>query len=395
MKHIVYIWLVSLSVAATASAQSMTLEECDRRFNEQLDLLKQQHREKVEGMQRSYLAALLRFENEAKQRGDLTGVQAARREIGRVEDLEKLSTLDEFEPSDHERIRHMRGVMRERLDAFGLERAQGVAGLADSVGEYVDRTSMELTQQNKIDQAVAWRKWSEKLDENQEVLIANRKLNRRQAVRKAENPPPRAGDNLHDALKGTPVKLKDGPPEGFPDRAAAYRGGSEPPAKDKKIGHASIPNAKGMGGAYITSKVKLVDQSDTLASSRGYYSHYKHETELFVPRLEFNPLLNKPLGRTLVVFDLYKRGSGSKRELITTDSILLPPIEAQRKVVVDAKPYAYETQKYRGYFTRYESSTAEEFYGYIVTIFDENGEMIFQRSTERALNDLAREHPPR
>ena len=99
--------------------------------------------------------------------------------------------------------------------------------------------------------------------------------------------------------------------------------------------------------------------------------------------------------KSLVVFDLYKRGSGSKRQIIRTDKIIVPPLDGGKWVFVDSGKYQYETEKYRSiYGSSYDDATAEEFYGYVVSIFDEQGKLYYQRATNRVLNDYARTSPP-
>jgi hypothetical protein len=157
----------------------------------------------------------------------------------------------------------------------------------------------------------------------------------------------------------------------------------------------STPSAQGSGLTLISAQLRLVDEENTVNKNFTGWSSHRQKTHLFVGRLQMTPLPGRSIGRSLVTFDLYKKGSGSRREIIRTDSILIPPVAAGQQVVVDSGVYAYETEKYRytgGY--RYESATADEFNGYIVSVFDERGKLILQRSSDRQLDDYARTEPP-
>ena len=299
--------------------------------------------------------------------------------------------------ASHPRIEQMHKVLREQMDGFQVERARDVARLTESVKAYAYHMSEQLTRSDRIEEALAWRHWGDGLAEHEAVKTAAVLLERENVAMDSSEEAEPEKKEYPPALSGRPATLTKTPVNEFAPRPKVYLKGNEPTGDDKPLGRGSIPNAKGAGNGLINSRIILVEEDETLNFSHTWSGSSRHKSHLYVARLEFAPIANKPLGRTLVVFDLFKRGSGSKREVIRTEKILLPPIKPQTKVVVDAGAYAYETRKYRSHYSnyRYKNATADEFYGYIVSMFDETGELVFQRSTDRMLDEHARERPPK
>ena len=149
----------------------------------------------------------------------------------------------------------------------------------------------------------------------------------------------------------------------------AYVSGSEPKGNQKRI-TSNTPSMKGAGNTQLTGTIILIEEKDITKS--GYYGNRNEKSLTYVPRLSISPIIGQSLDRGLVVFDLYKRGTGSKRSIIQTDEY-------------DSSWSSYD----------YKRSSADEFYGFIASIFNKDDELIFQRASERMLNEYARATPPR
>ncbi|MGA0332503.1 MAG: hypothetical protein ACO3N7_00840 [Kiritimatiellia bacterium] len=320
-------------------------------------------------------------------------LQEFRGEITRVENQE---TLPRFRALGPPQLEEMRKTMFTLKQAVQKEESESVVGLVNNLKAYAQSRSSEFTRQGDIETAVAWRDWEQSLQENAVIASAyefsggggdsvNRGRDREQAQ-----------PDVHDALSGSTARIITDPQDTFSGSPRVYWSGAEPKGKEKRIQRASTPNAKGAGHTKLTAQILLIEEEDTLRKSSSILSSYKEKELTFVPRIKMSPLVGQSLDRTLVVFDLYKRGLGSKRGVIRTDQILLPPLASSDTVVVDAGTYKYETEEYDSRYSSYdyESASADEFYGYIVTIFNKDGEMIYQRATERVLDDYARETPP-
>jgi len=368
---------------------AMELEQADERFAQELATIQGSTREKLTALRNSYLSALLRFETRVRTGGDLDGVQAARQEIQRVENGESLLPP---EPATHPDLLQMQEVIEQQLSRFRLEESTAIRELVQNVQRYASGQASSLTQQGEIPKALSWRNWGQELEEREPVERALTFLTELEGA--APDPDEQLAAERHPALEGEPVEIVTRRSEEFSERPAAYRLGSQPDGDEKRL-RPGTPSMQGSGHTRVSVQVRLVDEVDTLATERTGWSTARSKAHTYVARLQISPLVGKPLGRTLAVFDLFKRGSGSQRELLRSDRILLPPQEPGVQRVVDSGMYRYETFKYRddwGY--RLEQATADEFYGYVVTVFDEKGNMILQRSSDRALDEYAREAPP-
>lgn len=370
----------------------MTLEDFNIRFEEELGKIGSKQETKDKKLDLKYLSALLRLETTSRTQGNLELVQATRKEISRIEQGQVL--INDGSPVPPE-LKEMQRIITNLHINNKQQAASATVKLVDSLKSYAATRSIKATRQDNISEAVAWKDWEDGLDENEYVGAAysfvGKKVDRRLASEEKD-----IGE-FHEALRGTPAKIQLDKAKEFSETPKIYVQGSEPVGKEKRMQRATTPNAKGSGHTIVRGEVVLIDEDDTISNSRYYGSQWKEKAHLYVPRLKFSPLIGKTIDRTLVVFDLYKRGTGSKRSIIRTDSLLLPPLTSDDKVVIDAGIYAYETEEYDSRWSSYDykNSTADEFYGYIVSIFDRDGELIYQRTTERALKDHARETPPR
>lgn len=388
--NVIFRILFILSLIRGGYAQ--TLEDFEERFDSELMKIEEKADESEEGLRKQYMGALLRFDAEARRNGDLDGLEAARLEIKRVESP---GTLEVDGETGHEHINRMRGIIRKKMRQIRVSRAKNVSRMVESVERYAHNHSTRLTRENRIEDAKAWRDWSEALRERPLVANALNRINQIEAKERRMEAARNDPSNFHEALQGSPVVLVKAPAKEFPGSPAAYLAGNEPKGSDKRLSGVRTPSAAGAGNSLVSSRVMLVEDEATLSSSRSSYYSTRRKEHVYVPRVEISPLPTKSLGRSLVVFDLYRRGSGSKREIIRTDQLLLPPVESGVKLVLDSGPYEYETHKTRSaYFGSSKSATAHEFYGYVVSIFDQDGALFYQRATESGLEDYARETPP-
>lgn len=387
MKTYLYIFLsFSLNMVF---AQTMTLDDFTARFNEELDKISATRKQETDSLNVKYLGALLRLETKAKTSGNLTLLQAVRAEVTRIEEGRALDVFGEKPP---EELAHMQQVMETLAVQYRKEEAEQVVGLVEKLKDYAQSRVTEATRQNQISNAVAWQGWVDGLADNETVQAAY-SLTGTTEQASGNGGDEESAEDMHAALKGRPAKIETQRPTEYSDYPKAYKSGFEPLGKEKRI-RSSTPSMQGAGNTKLTGAPKLIEEKDIQKS--GYSNNLKEKSYVYVPRLAISPLVGKRLDRTLVVFDLFKRGTGSKRSIIRTDSIVLPPLSAGEQVVVDAGKYEYEVEEYDSSWSSfdYKESTADEFYGFIVTIFDKQGNMIYQRSSERILDDFARKQPP-
>lgn len=389
MKRMISIFACSM-LAAFLNAQGLTLEALETRWGEEVAAVNARHLESLEGLKRNYLAALLRFEARARSESDLDGVLEAQREITRLDEIGELAPAV-F--STHPEIARMQGVMRQQVQSIGLTKANEIAGLAQNVRRFSESNSMELTQRGNIQEALAWREWGEELFRRPEVIQAQQLTRSAEARERRESAPPPV--QAHPSVQGAPTELIRTSANDFVDTPRAFVLGNEPSGSERRVIE-SRPSAAGSGHTLLQGRLRLVDEEDTLSRYTSRWSSYRSRSHLYVPRLQVSPLPGQTLGKSLVVFDLFKRGTGNRREIIRTDRLILPPIESGTVVVVDSGVYEYNSSRYRSNIGGYrrDQATADEFHGFIVSIFDEQGNLLYQRGSDRGLDSFARNEPP-
>lgn len=369
--------------------RAMSLEEAETRFNEQIQSVQADQQEKEQELRKMYLQALLRYESSAKRQGDLDGLQAAHSEINRVESESGLSTAPVRGPQE---LQHLAGVVNGKLEEFAKESAEKITAMVESVAPYAETMAAEMTRQGSIEEALAWRTWGRNLEDRPEVKEAFAVAGR-SARAGTENREPSA--EAPALFRQRPAKVISTKAIEFPRSPALYQAGMEPDGDEKRI-TSNTPSAQGAGNSLMQVRIKLIEEDTTLREYDGVGYDYKHKEYLYAARMEFTPLPGKSLDTSLVVFDLYKRGTGSKRGIIRTEGLVIPPLEFGTRWVVDSGSYTYETREYDSRWSGWdsESATADEFYGYIVSIFDQEGNLLVQRASERMLGEYARTSPP-
>ena len=339
-------------------------------------------------LKNNYLEALFRAESEAKRQGNLDGLQQVRQEI------QKVDQAKDFSPSTTEgypRLQQITGVMRQELDKLGQEQAESISALITSVTSYSEREVTNLTRQGKVNEAIKWQDWAKGLRTRQDVAPILAKGKVQQPAEAPQPDQPRAASGL---FAKKPSEVITSKANGFEKTPRVYAANAQPDGKEKRIKENRTTMA-GSGGTTFQARLKLVEEKKTLAKSEGWGWDYDHIAFTYVARLEVGLLPNQSTGPCLVVFDLFKRGSGSKRSIIRTEGVLMPAMSFGERRVIDSGTYSYETEEYDTNSTYdHKSSTADEFYGYIVSIFDDSGRLMYQRTTERILAEIARTEPP-
>lgn len=378
--------LFCLCISTQLFSQGMSLEEFNQRYKQELGKITQSREAQTQALKIKYMGALLRLENQAKTQGNLDLLQATRAEITRIEQEENIADETDMPPELQDLHQVVVNLNREHIKT----ESEAVVKLVDNLKSYADSRSVDATRQNDIPQAVAWQKWASDVGNDALVSRAYETVNRPQKdAGSGDNPQ----NNVHESVQGTPTQIIEEKANEFVGSPRVYRKGKEPEGNEKRI-RGSTPSMQGAGNTLLTGTLTLIEEKDINKS--GFSGNYKEKSLTYVPRLTISPLIGKTLDPCLVVFDLFKRGSGSKRAIIRTDKIITPFLKTSDQIVIDAGKYEYETEEYNSSISSYDYkySTEDEFYGFIVTIFNQKGELIFQRASERILNDYARETPP-
>lgn len=369
------------------TAQEITLQVAEERYQQEVAKLTTERDQKNHTLIQSYIGELMRYEARARSNSDLDGVLAAREEITRVET--EGATASAQPPEDGE-IARLQSLMLRQARVHARTKGEQLLQFQEGVIRFASTQSMNRTQQNDIEGAIAWRDWAQGLQERPETVRA-----RQHVQAQAQHPSGPRNIERHSSFQGRErAEWIREPLENFVDTPRAFILGHEPRGREPRQTE-STPSAAGSGHTLLQGRLRLVDEEDTLNRYNNPWSSFRERSHLYVPRLQITPLPNRNLEESLVVFDLYRRGSGARREIIRTDSIWVPPIPGGTQVVVDAGVYSYNSARYRavgGY--RSDQATADLFHGFIVTIFDTGGRIIYQRSNDRGLDSFARREPP-
>jgi len=383
------ILLFLASLLVTQWGYGMSLGEVQGRLSEELENISTETLDQHKELKRVYLSALLRRESAARREGDLDTLQAIREEVVRIEHLERLTAPPS---TTSETLRKLSSIVSEKINEIDQEAADKVSTLVTSLEAYSETQATEHTRRGNLNEAIAWRDWGRELKEQPDIAEILSVTVLPETAFTSDHASADQDSNLYTLREQKRITTQANE---FSDSPALYEAGAEPKGDEKRIS-AHTPSAQGAGHTLMQATISLINEDDTISNHGGYSYEYTHKSHLYIARITFTPLPGKSLEPSLVVFDLFKRGSGSKRAVIRTDGMLIPAMASGDRWVADSGPYTYETTKYDSRFSHYdrESATADEFYGFIISIFNSQGELLLQRASERALGDYARSEVP-
>ncbi|MFP6905787.1 MAG: hypothetical protein VCG02_11260, partial [Verrucomicrobiota bacterium] len=130
-------------------------------------------------------------------------------------------------------------------------------------------------------------------------------------------------------------------------------------------------------------------------TSRSRDSEYstRNIKKAYIPRLVFMAGPSHNFKDATILFEYFTR-QGNTRSIVKSDRARIPMLQSMKPMVADAEGYANVITKtagveeYAGSPSR--SSEKPEYYGFIASIYDREGALIFQRCTNRSLAEFGK-----
>jgi hypothetical protein len=202
---------------------------------------------------------------------------------------------------------------------------------------------------------------------------------------------------------GSPAHAGDGddpPPDGEAEEegprfglVTIYPKGSEPKRTAKKEPAYHTGNDSIAAGSKIIATVQKITEEKTTSRSRGSEYRTRNIKKAYIPRLVFMAGPSHNFKDATILFEYFTR-QGNTRRIVKSDRARIPMLQSMKYMVADAEGYANVITKtagveeYAGSPSR--SSEKPEYYGFIASIYDREGTMIFQRCTNRSLAEFGK-----
>ncbi len=137
---------------------------------------------------------------------------------------------------------------------------------------------------------------------------------------------------------------------------------------------------------------KITEEKTTSRSRDSEYST-RNIKKAYIPRLVFMAGPSHNFKDATILFEYFTR-QGNTRSIVKSDRARIPMLQSMKYMVADAEGYANVITKsegveeYAGSLSR--TSEKPEYYGFIASIYDRQGTLIFQRCTNKSLAEFGK-----
>lgn len=321
-------------------------------------------------LNKNYLNFIQRMEDQYQRSGNLDAVMGYRAERERFKKSGNIrrEDINTSIPDLAKAQAHYRSIQSAPV-FMAVEKE--IVDLTERYLSAIERVERQLVMSNKLEEAQTVRAEQQRVKEMPEYRMAQQLLATTEAPALAASPTTQAW------------------PTGV------YRLGEEPPMEASEVmlrytgmkSRAMAPRVQGK--LFVTMKSEETRDSKSQSSwsssieKSGFYSYF--------PRLVLRPSAHESLDGATVVFEYFIRplGDRTRPARSRTEHIPLPPMNKGENVVVDGagvRLYQYKSEdysRYGGY--RSENQTGAQLYGFIASVYDASGEMIFQRTDKSQL----------
>lgn len=344
----------------------------------------------------------------AQKAGDLDGLQGARKELERFRKERRIQAADLV--SGHPDLR----ALQERHMAAPAEaeadKSVRIVKLKDMYVERLTALQKKLTMANKLEDALTVNAEVKRVATLQAVTAAEFAVAVREGEKRAKpasgdttSPEPKTGDKPEASRPPTNAAAGTTPPrpaftKSIPKGARIYDGEIPAQIPDFTFKTLSVsPTDRLPVGRKVSATVQLAKKSDTTKSTTdSYFYGYERKTIAiqYILRVALRPMSAGATidGAQLAVQYFSKdtvKGAGKivPREE-NLEVIPLPRIDGTRAVTVDCPPVSIisTSSKSRGYFGGSTWSAGQEFYGVVITVFAEDGAIIYQMASNDSLD---------
>lgn len=369
------------------------------------DMLNELSRKRDDGIERlraAYLEQLKNLLAASKDKGDLDGVLAAQNETERFERAREVAPGDVVFAPDA--LKTLQERFRQASTKIASDTNAEIVGLTDRYLGGLERYQRQAVQDNRVSDALTARQEMDAVRSDPRYLIAS-------TLQTPECPEP--------APPAAPSQDQPGQERSRHDSDWRERQREQQPAASKIYRKAEAPAVENLleqpvhytGMKSRATALRLpaklyiyMDMTDEGGSRwRGAWASTRTSsgTYTYYPRIEFTPQANDNPENWTVVFEYFirplaesSRQTKARVELIKLSSQVKP---GETWVVdgagVQVRKFEHRSQHAGGGSRTY--AQGHDYYGTIVSIYDADGQMVFQRTDNRQLGGQSSDTLPR
>jgi hypothetical protein len=390
--------------APTTNKPAVDLKSLRQAYDKAIAKIESDHAAAMQNQPTAYLKELQKLQQNLQKAGNLDGWTAVNQEIERFKTEQTIP--DETDASILDGIKNLRAAYKNTLTKCDLEKSKRIIATTKQYVEQLNTLQTNLTKAGKVDEALEVNSEIKTVKSDSKVTSSEFAVAAYEQQNKKETPPP--------------VKPPEQPKKDESDKQAAT---PTPPADSTNKSTASgdvktyegqpFPNTSGQsfknetmvltdrvtGGQKISGAVSMSTQNDMQKSTSTYYSSTERTKQ---GAMSYSIRISlKSANRTytledpkLVIEYFSKPAANSGRadaKKFDTKTYSIPKIDGTRVVNVEFPVVSLQSSSYKyvsGYWGTESYASGNEFYGFVISVFDSKGTLIFQAASNNTLKKL-------
>ncbi|MFC1498566.1 hypothetical protein ACFLS1_08880 [Verrucomicrobiota bacterium] len=339
---------------------------------------------KINKLNTLYVNALDKLMQTATKAGELENVMAVKKELERFKKKKNVPSKAE---GKLQALNNLQNSYRAQLKNAEIANAKSIVSLSDKYKSALEQIKKEKTIKGDIDEALKIRSELEKLEENEDLIKARKIVSE---IPKPDKPKIKTVAKPVEAKKLDPPTAKDiEESKKTRNKCKVYRGRKPPRVTSVKRSLTTVKLIKHplAGKVSVTAEIQLI-KNGTETKDRDTITLNQR-----IPRLTIKAG-DVPLGDCTLVYEYFSSGKGGSCKKIRNEIVSLENIEARETLFIDPighrqitkHMYRYPTSGYT-YERVPEGGYDPDLYGFAVSIFDGNDDLIFQRVSIRNVAD--------
>lgn len=322
------------------------------------------------------------------------------------EELERVN-VDPIIPAAHpgtiKSLRTLQEAYRPSLDEAVVPISRKIVTLNKHYLRSLSRLRKKRRSANDTAGAARVKAESARILDSDALKIAMATVKRMDAPKKKKTTPKPKPKPAQQQPEEQPVQhIASAPVTAIP-KAAFYAPGKEPRQRTWKLTLYHTSQASRAILSNVRAEVVIFEDDSGVVRQKSSNKYYTHRSEsgkvMYVPRITLAAQGSGGLKDSTMVIEYMSRDKNTKKAIARdrTEHVKFPKMPSGKRIVVDGGGVGLDTQstKYSGYiYATGKHEYGREIFGFIISVFDGNGSMIYQRCTQRSLKNYVRDGIP-
>jgi len=365
-----------------------------------------EHADAMQNQPTSYLKQLLKLQQDMQKAGNLDGWQAANHEIERFKTEQTMPDGDD--PALLEGIKSLRAAYKSATAKLELEKSKKIVAVTKQYVDQLNALQTNLTKAGKVDDAIEVNTEIKNVKSDAKVTSSEFAVAAAEQQTEKKPQPTESPAPTTPTTPDQPKKSSSEPTGKVTESGGAkiYEGQAFPDTAGQIFKNVTImPTDRTASGQKISATATIYTQDDMEKTASHYYyrtTKMKQGSMNYTVRISLKSA-NKAyaLDNPKLVVEYFGKPVGDSGKVdpkkLDTKEFSIPKIDGIRAVNVELPAFAVDSSSYKSvsrYYGGEYSGFGNDFYGFIASIFDSSGTLVFQTASNNGLKKMGVEKLP-